>query len=43
MPPKQVARLGIELDVEELNCCAAIFACDSFTSRIRNLDRARLE
>ena len=43
LPPKQVARLGIELDVEELDSCAAIFARESFTSRIRNVDLARLE
>jgi hypothetical protein len=42
LPPKQVARLGIKLDVEELDCCAAIFSCDSFTSRIRNVSLARL-
>jgi hypothetical protein len=43
LPPKQVARLGIELDVEELECCAALFARDAFSSRIRNVDLARLE
>jgi NTP pyrophosphatase (non-canonical NTP hydrolase) len=43
LPLKQVTRLGIELDLEELDCCAAICACDSFTSRIRNVNLARLE
>jgi hypothetical protein len=43
LPPKQVARLGIELDVEALECCAALFARDALSCRIRNVDLARLE